>query len=65
MQQAVEIMASMGVSDPSELSPQQLHRNLGRNEHLSYAELYDWLEPGELLTQPPESWSRDWARADA
>ncbi|WP_210603099.1 FMN-binding glutamate synthase family protein [Brevibacterium oceani] len=65
VQQAVEIMASMGVSDPTELSPQQLHRNIGRNEHLSYADLYDWLEPGELLAQPPESWSRDWARADA
>jgi glutamate synthase domain-containing protein 2 len=44
VQQAVEIMASMGVSDPTELSPQQLHRNIGRNEHLSYADLYDWLE---------------------
>ncbi|WP_181272976.1 FMN-binding glutamate synthase family protein [Brevibacterium oceani] len=65
VQQAVEIMASMGVSDPTELSPQQLHRNIGRNEHLSYADLYDWLEPGELLAQPPETWSRDWARADA
>ncbi|WP_169253058.1 FMN-binding glutamate synthase family protein [Brevibacterium sp. 'Marine'] len=65
VQQAVEIMASMGVSDPIELSPQQLHRNIGRNEHLSYAELYDWLEPGELLAQPPESWSRDWAAADS
>lgn len=48
VQQAVEIMASMGVSDPTELSPQQLHRNIGRNEHLSYGELYDWLGPGEL-----------------
>ncbi|WP_166822580.1 FMN-binding glutamate synthase family protein [Brevibacterium limosum] len=65
VQQAVEIMASMGVSDPTELSPHQLHRNIGRNEHVSYAELYDWLGPGELLAQPPESWSSDWSRADA
>lgn len=65
VQQAVEIMASMGVSDPTELSPQRLHRNIGRNEHLSYAELYDGLGPGELLAQPPESWSSDWSRADA
>lgn len=57
--------SSMGVSDPTELSPQQLHRNIGRNEYLSYAELYDWLGPGELLAQPPESWSSDWSRADA
>ena len=63
--QAVEIMASMGVSDPQHLHPELLQRNVGRNEHRSYAELYEWLQPGELLDQPPESWAKDWARADS
>jgi hypothetical protein len=30
----------------------------------SYAELYHWLEPGELLAEPPEPWVADWARAN-
>ena len=64
VKQAVEIMASMGVSDPRDLTPELLQRNIERSEHRSYAELYEWLEPGELLSQPPESWARDWSAAD-
>ena len=64
VKQAVEIMASMGVSDPRDLTPELLQRNIERTEHRSYAELYEWLEPGELLSQPPESWVRDWTAAD-
>ena len=65
VEQAVEIMASMGVSDPRELRPELLQRNVSGNEHRSYAELYEWLQPGELLAQAPESWAKDWARADS
>lgn len=63
--QAVEIMAAMGVSDPRELRPEMLQRNVGPADHRSYAELYEWLEPGELLSQPPEAWSKDWALAES
>ena len=30
---------------------------------LAYAELYDWLRPGELLAEPPEGWVADWKAA--
>ena len=30
----------------------------------SYAEMYEWLAPGELLAEAPESWAADWSRAD-
>jgi hypothetical protein len=30
----------------------------------SYAELYDWLAPGQLLIDPPESWAAHWKAAD-
>ena len=30
----------------------------------SYADLYEWLAPGELLAEPSRSWAGDWARAD-
>jgi hypothetical protein len=33
-------------------------------EQLSYAELYEWLEPGVLLNHPPASWRADWDVAD-
>lgn len=30
----------------------------------SYEEIYDWLEPGELLGAAPEAWAADWRDAD-
>ncbi|GAA4829309.1 FMN-binding glutamate synthase family protein [Garicola koreensis] len=62
--QALRLMASMGVSDPSQLRPEMLRRNLSKQESRSYAELHQWLAPGELLNQPPEEWAADWANAD-
>ncbi len=26
--------------------------------------LYEWLEPGQLVQEPPQSWAADWERAD-
>lgn len=63
--QAVEIMASLGVNDPQDLHPGLLQQSSGSNEHRSYADLYKWLKPGELLAQPPESWAGDWNAADS
>lgn len=60
---AAQIMAAMGVSDPRELRPHQLMRRTAPHELLSYARLYDWLEPGELTAEPAERWAADWAAA--
>lgn len=62
--QALRLMASMGVSDPSQLRPEMLRRNLSKQESRSYAELHQWLTPGELLDEPPQTWAADWANAD-
>ena len=62
--EAGQIMASLGARQPSELSPHQLRRRIGHMDTRSYAELFDWLEPGELLAEPPRSWRTDWERAD-
>jgi hypothetical protein len=38
-----------------------------RVDHMTsknYAELFDWLRPGQLLDDAPEAWAVDWARAD-
>jgi hypothetical protein len=59
-------MASMGVDDPARLSPHQLMRRVDQHTTSSYAELYPWLEPGELAgDDPPESWAGDWRHASA
>ena len=62
--EAMQIMGAMGVKDPSRLTPRQLMRRVDHSTTRSYAELYQWLEPGELVSEPPEAWAADWARAD-
>ncbi|WP_261569248.1 FMN-binding glutamate synthase family protein [Frankia gtarii] len=61
---AVQLMASLGCAHPDELHPGMLMRRLTHTDTRSYAELYSWLEPGELLAEPPASWAADWAAAD-
>ena len=62
--QAVQLMASMGCATPAELAPHQLMRRIGYTDTFSYAELFDWLEPGELLAGAPKGWAADWKAAD-
>ncbi|MHA3723976.1 FMN-binding glutamate synthase family protein [Leucobacter sp. HY1910] len=63
--EALRLMASMGVRDRSELSPHMLRQNVSGERNASYAELYRWLEPGELLAEAPAEWALDWQLADA
>lgn len=63
--EALRMAASMGVHNFSELSPAMLRRRIGHMNTQSYAELYNWLEPGELLHEPPQDWAQDWAAASA
>ena len=62
---AAQIVASMGLAGFDELSPcnaQPAHRGPRTR---TYAEIYEWLMPGELLEDPPESWRSDWIEASA
>lgn len=61
---ATQIMAAMGVQRPGDLRPHMLRRRVGPTRVCSYAELYDWLDPDELVAQPPADWAHDWRRAD-
>ena len=62
--QAGQMMASMGVSHPSQLRLDMLRRRMDHATTLSYADLFDHLQPGELLSDPPRGWKADWERAD-
>ena len=61
---AVQIMSSMGLRGPEGLRPHMLCRRTTPVSVRSYAELYEWLEPGQLLAEPPPRWARDWEAAD-
>ena len=65
VESAMKIMAAMGVTDPSQLNPHHLRRNVTSTTTHSYAELYEWLEPGQLLAEPPRAWAADWKVASA
>jgi len=60
---AVRLMASMGVTDPSQLTPDMLRRNISPTESRSYASIYEWLRPGQLLDDVPSAWAPDWKAA--
>ncbi|CAN5598277.1 FMN-binding glutamate synthase family protein [soil metagenome] len=62
---AAQIVASMGLDSFDELSPAMLNRRIEGQRTRTYAEIYDWLMPGELLEDPPESWRSDWIEASA
>ncbi|MFF1381226.1 FMN-binding glutamate synthase family protein [Streptomyces sp. NPDC058308] len=64
VQSALRIMAAMGVRDPAGLGPHLLRRREDHGRFRSYAELYEWLAPGELLTGGPAGWAADWRAAD-
>jgi glutamate synthase domain-containing protein 2 len=63
--QAQQMIASLGLGDPAELQPAMLMRRIDHVHTASYLDLYDWLEPGELLAEPPADWAEDWAAASA
>lgn len=60
---AMQMMGSLGAHRPEELSPHMLRKRVAPTIVRSYAELYEWLEPGVLLAEPPESWADVWAAA--
>ena len=63
VRQAVRLMASMGVDEPGGLTTDMLRKKVSPTTVRSYTELYEWLAPGELLTDPPPMWSADWRAA--
>lgn len=58
------LMGAMGVADPKDLAPWQLRQNISLREERSYEELYEWLVPGELLSEAPREWATAWTMAD-
>ncbi len=60
---AMQIVASMGLDSFDQLTPRKLFRRVDPQVTKTYHDLFQWLEPGELLETPPVGWRRDWAAA--
>lgn len=66
MNSAKRILASMGLDDFKDLGPEHVFHRVDSTHSKSYAQLYDWFEPGAFLTgDVPEDWAERWERADA
>ncbi len=64
VKQAQQIIGSMGLDSPSDIEPWMLIRRVDEATTKSFADLFEWLKPGELIASPRESWAADWERAD-
>jgi glutamate synthase domain-containing protein 2 len=62
--EAQRLIASMGLQSPADVGPHHLVRRIDHANCRSYAELYEWLAPGQLIAEPPALWATDWRRAD-
>lgn len=59
------IVAAAGMEHPEALGPHHLQRRTGDLQVRSADELYTFLEPGELLAEPPPEFARLWQAASA
>jgi glutamate synthase domain-containing protein 2 len=61
----MELLGAAGLSECNDLSPWHIARRVSATEIRNFAEIYDLVEPGSLLSEPyPESLDRSWRRAD-
>ncbi|MEJ6019907.1 FMN-binding glutamate synthase family protein [Corynebacterium sp. H113] len=65
VQEAAQILGSMGLQDFAALGPTHLMRRTSEEVGEDYSELYNWLEPGELLRGTRfANWAFTWKQAD-
>ena len=62
----VDLLAVAGVSTPEDIKPHHIQRRVSEVEIKNYAEIYEALEEGSLLSNAiPEHWKKDWDYASA
>lgn len=62
--QAMQMIASLGADGPEQLNPTMLRKRVSPSIVRTYAEIYEWLRPGQLLAERPSSWEADWAASN-
>lgn len=62
----VDLIAAAGLLAPSELRPWHILRRTSPTESKHYGEMYDYLDPNELISGPlPKDYERAWTQAQA
>jgi glutamate synthase domain-containing protein 2 len=62
----VDLLGAAGFTDPAQLRPEHIHRRLDFRTSRTYAQLFDYLEQGELLDDARSSeWGAMWGAAHA
>ncbi len=60
-----ELLGAAGLSHPDDLRPWHIHRRVSQTEVKNYAQIYTYLNPGELLHEPaPKGWRELMAASD-
>lgn len=66
MKSFLEMVGAMGLCNPSDLKPGYLMRRVNQESVKSFQEIYEYLEPGELLgCKAPESYKKYWDMAES
>jgi hypothetical protein len=60
-----ELVAAAGLSHPGELTPHHFMRRAAPDRVVSFDDMYDFLDPGELLAGADHAYSEAWALARA
>ncbi|MEE9451782.1 MAG: FMN-binding glutamate synthase family protein, partial [Gammaproteobacteria bacterium] len=66
MKSFLDMVGALGVSEPEQLQPQHIFRRIRQDIIENYAQIYHYLQPGELLSRKiPSSYAEDWQNASA
>ncbi len=62
----LELLGAAGLDDPDKIRPHHIYRRIDERTCTRYSELYEWLEPGDLLEDnAPEEFQRMWDLAQS
>jgi glutamate synthase domain-containing protein 2 len=62
----LHLVGALGVEHPDKLTPDMIWHRLSNQKAITYAQLYDYLSPGILLSDTiPEHFAKDWSKASA
>lgn len=61
----LEVMNAMGITRPNQIMPDMLYRRVSGTSIKTFAEIYEYLEPGTLVEDGdhPDIWRREWKAA--
>ena len=60
-----EYLGACGIAHPKELKPEMVYRRVSHTESRTFADIYPWLEEGQLLDSKFKPWDAAWRAARA